>query len=72
MRHGSSQANINLHDVASWVLLANLQRNDPRRPSTCEPNMVPTCVPNRKKHVDFDFDGCSMVQKYKKKEILLL
>jgi hypothetical protein len=33
---------------------------------------VPTCVPNRKKHVDFDFDGCSMVQKYKKKEILLL
>jgi hypothetical protein len=33
MRHGSFSSNYKLHDVASWYLLANLQKNDPQRPS---------------------------------------
>ena len=33
MKHGSSQAIINLHDIAPQVLSANLQRNDPQRAS---------------------------------------
>ena len=33
MRHGSSQANINLRDVHRESSWAKLQRNDPRRPS---------------------------------------